>query len=213
MNPMVIKYVGLTGIAYGIHVYLALAQVALCLFLVANGMILLSKKDELSVWPTRLGLRINERARKWSINGWLMILTGITLILPLFGLPYLLAVAACAASVIWMISLGSDTANLNRKKTGRVFRKVLTVSAVIILGFTLWEGRDLVRAGWDVTYKAAYWDKKEVQGWQKTNNPHAPKVGELAPDFELTDVNGTNTVRLADFRGNRPVVLLFGSFT
>jgi peroxiredoxin len=54
---------------------------------------------------------------------------------------------------------------------------------------------------------------KEVQGWQKNNNPNVPKVGEMAPDFELTDVTGTQTVRLSDFRGKRPVVLLFGSFT
>lgn len=32
--------------------------------------------------------------------------------------------------------------------------------------------------------------------------------GELAPDFELEDVNG-NIVRLSDFRGNKPVVLAF----
>ena len=32
--------------------------------------------------------------------------------------------------------------------------------------------------------------------------------GELAPDFELEDVNG-KLVRLSDFRGNKPVVLSF----
>lgn len=32
--------------------------------------------------------------------------------------------------------------------------------------------------------------------------------GELAPDFELEDVNG-NVVRLSNFRGNKPVVLSF----
>lgn len=213
MNPMVIKYVGLTGIAYGIHVYLALAQVILSLFLVASGYILLSRKETISVWPARLGLRISEQARKWSLNGWLLIATGITLLLPLLGLPYWLTIVSCAVSVFWLLVLGSDTADVRQNKTGGVFRNGLAVSAVIILGFTLWEGRDLVRAGWDVTYKAAYWDYKEVQVWQKKHNPNAPKVGELAPDFELTDVHGAQTVRLSDFRGKRPVVLLFGSFT
>jgi peroxiredoxin Q/BCP len=33
-------------------------------------------------------------------------------------------------------------------------------------------------------------------------------VGDLAPDFELTDVSGQR-VRLSDFRGKRPVVLYF----
>ncbi len=32
--------------------------------------------------------------------------------------------------------------------------------------------------------------------------------GELAPDFELNDVNG-NPVRLSDFRGQKPIVLAF----
>jgi len=64
-----------------------------------------------------------------------------------------------------------------------------------------------------MTYKAAYWELKEVYGWQKTNNPNVPKVGEMSPDFELSDVHGTKTVRLSDFRGKKPVVLLFGSFT
>jgi peroxiredoxin len=32
--------------------------------------------------------------------------------------------------------------------------------------------------------------------------------GELAPDFELEDVNGTK-VKLSSFRNNKPVVLAF----
>lgn len=32
--------------------------------------------------------------------------------------------------------------------------------------------------------------------------------GELAPDFELEDVNG-KFIRLSDFRGNKPIVLAF----
>ena len=32
--------------------------------------------------------------------------------------------------------------------------------------------------------------------------------GELAPDFELEDIN-EKLVRLSDFRGNKPVVLAF----
>ena len=32
--------------------------------------------------------------------------------------------------------------------------------------------------------------------------------GELAPDFELADING-NLVRLSSFRGSKPVLLAF----
>ena len=39
-------------------------------------------------------------------------------------------------------------------------------------------------------------------------NPDLITPGELAPDFELEDVNG-NLIRLSSFRGSKPVVLAF----
>ena len=48
---------------------------------------------------------------------------------------------------------------------------------------------------------------------QKEINQQAPKAGDLAPDFTLTDSSGTETVTLSDFRGKKPVALIFGSFT
>lgn len=39
-----------------------------------------------------------------------------------------------------------------------------------------------------------------------------PEVGEPAPDFELPTTDGAR-LSLASFRGKRPVVLVFGSFT
>ncbi len=213
MDLMVIKYIGLAWVVYGTHAYLAFAQVALGLFLMANGVILLWNVKQLGKWAPRLGLVTNERIEQNSPNGWLMLVTGAALILPLFGLPYWLALVACPVSFYWIKALASGIDNSDRKKTGSLARKGLMISAVLIFGFTFWEGRDLVRAAWDVTYKAAYWQMEEVQGWQKENNPNVPKIGDMAPDFELTDVTGTRTVRLSDFRGERPVVLLFGSFT
>jgi hypothetical protein len=55
--------------------------------------------------------------------------------------------------------------------------------------------------------------RMEYRAWQKKYNPLAPKAGDEAPDFELRDVNGENPVRLSDFRGKKPVALIFGSFT
>ena len=54
---------------------------------------------------------------------------------------------------------------------------------------------------------------KSSRAWQKRYGPLAPKVGDMAPDFELRDVNGESAVRLSDFRGKKPVALVFGSFT
>ncbi len=49
--------------------------------------------------------------------------------------------------------------------------------------------------------------------WQRRYGHDAPKRGELASDFQLRDVSGETLVRLSDFRGNKPVALIFGSFT
>ncbi len=51
------------------------------------------------------------------------------------------------------------------------------------------------------------------RAWRRRYEPLAPKAGEVAPDFELRDVNNENAVRLSDFRGKKPVALVFGSFT
>ena len=56
-----------------------------------------------------------------------------------------------------------------------------------------------------------YRNKSKV--WHDHYGPLAPKAGDIAPDFELKDVNGEKQVRLSDFRGRKPVALIFGSFT
>jgi hypothetical protein len=56
-------------------------------------------------------------------------------------------------------------------------------------------------------------NRKEASAWQKKYDKQAPKLGDMAPDFELFDSVGENPVRLSDFRGQKPVALIFGSFT
>ena len=56
-------------------------------------------------------------------------------------------------------------------------------------------------------------NRNEATSWQKKHDAQAPKVGQMAPDFELEDSNGENFIRLSDFRGKKPVALIFGSFT
>jgi peroxiredoxin len=40
-----------------------------------------------------------------------------------------------------------------------------------------------------------------------------PRVGQRAPLFNLPTQDGKRTVALADLLGDKPVVLIFGSFT
>ena len=37
--------------------------------------------------------------------------------------------------------------------------------------------------------------------------------GDMAPDFKLKTLDGSRTMRLSQFRGKKPVVLIFGSYT
>ncbi len=55
--------------------------------------------------------------------------------------------------------------------------------------------------------------RKQHRNWQKKHDALAPKAGSEAPDFELRDLKGENPVRLGDFRGKKPVALIFGSYT
>lgn len=54
-----------------------------------------------------------------------------------------------------------------------------------------------------------------AQGARRSDR--APSVGDLAPDFELRRLEdghaGDAKVRLSSFRGERPVALIFGSYT
>ncbi len=40
-----------------------------------------------------------------------------------------------------------------------------------------------------------------------------PKVGDVAPSFKLASLDGKQEFELKTFKGSRPVVLLFGSYT
>ena len=212
MDPMVLKYLGLAGITYGTHAYLAIAQIVLCIILIANGFLNLSSQGSLGKWAKRSGFVINPIERN-KFRSLLMFATGVSLILPLFGASYWLAVIACPIAIYLILNLSKGLTDPLEKKTGNLMRKGLILSALLICGFTAWEERDLIYAGYLVNYKTIYWRHKEVSVWQQENNPNVPKIGEMAPDFELSDFTGEKTVRLSDFRGEKPVVLLFGSFT
>ncbi len=54
---------------------------------------------------------------------------------------------------------------------------------------------------------------RESVAWHRLHGPRAPKAGDLAPDFELRDAKGVSPVRLSQFQGERPVALVFGSWT
>jgi len=48
---------------------------------------------------------------------------------------------------------------------------------------------------------------------QRDKDDNAPKAGEMAPVFTVTSLDGETEFNLLDFRGDKPVVLFFGSYT
>ncbi len=48
---------------------------------------------------------------------------------------------------------------------------------------------------------------------QAMRAPDQLKVGSPAPDFKLKTADGKREVQLSSFKGKRPVVLVFGSYT
>ncbi|TET52895.1 MAG: redoxin domain-containing protein [Anaerolineales bacterium] len=55
--------------------------------------------------------------------------------------------------------------------------------------------------------------RREAKSEQDELDRAAPKAGDMAPAFELRDADGADPVRLSDFRGKKPVALIFGSYT
>ena len=56
------------------------------------------------------------------------------------------------------------------------------------------------------------WDA--IQAELARREARAPNIGDAAPDFELPTLEDRESkVRLSDFRGKRPVGLIFGSYT
>lgn len=48
--------------------------------------------------------------------------------------------------------------------------------------------------------------------WKHARAGHL-QIGDAAPDFHLPLLDASGSVELSSFRGNRPVVLIFGSYT
>ncbi len=55
--------------------------------------------------------------------------------------------------------------------------------------------------------------RRSLMSGQKALDAKAPRAGDMAPDFTLYDIEGKDSVTLSDFRGKKPVALVFGSFT
>jgi hypothetical protein len=127
------------------------------------------------------------------------------------GAPVGLSLAACFGALAFLILLENQISDAERIR-GRVLRYAAIAFAATASLFMIWEGEDNLVLGADLLVNSKEWRDEEL-AWQLAGDPKSPKVGDLAPDFELQDPDGNVRVRLSDFRGKRPVALVFGSYT
>lgn len=200
-------------LAYGLHLVAVVAHSGLAIFLVLSGARQLVSPGHRQIAPQRLALGTSSIGLSQPrLQGGFRISLGLLLVGPLllevhFGTSLFAAVSALALLVT--LERGIPSAE---RRPGLLARRTAMAFAVIASLFMIWEREDNLELGFDLLLNAAEWRGEEI-AWQKASDARSPKAGDLAPDFELQDPSGSTQVRLSDFRGVRPVALIFGSYT
>jgi len=177
------------------------AQVFLGALLLGSGLALAANPTASSPLLRRLGaLRpAGSEPRRFGI---LLLGAGALVLAPLaLGLPWLASAAGCVGAIALLRHSGPGVA-----------RGVALAAAVLTLLFMGWERDDPATLAARILSKTQEWRTHELE-WQLSHDVKSPKVGDLAPDFELQDPSGEDTIRLSRFFGKRPVALVFGSYT
>lgn len=181
-------------VVYALHGALAVVQAALACFLILSGARQI----------------VRQRDSRWW--GGLRLVLGLMLVAPVaVGAPDALSFAAAALSVV-VLAASARRAPIATTRPKRMVRRTAVASAMLTVLFMVWEREDNLVLGGDLLLNTIEFRDEELS-WQQANDPRSPKVGDVAPDFELQDPTGEVQVRLSDFRGKRPVALVFGSYT
>ncbi len=183
-----------TALAMGAHGLFAALQLALAGYLLVTGL-----RGVASSVP---GPRLGSSAR---------IGLSLAIVLPLaVGAPSIVSLLGCLCAgglLLTRVGRGGDHGIPAHR-----LRQAALAAAAAVSGFMLFEGEDSLDLAVALVVNMNEWRTHELE-WQLEHDLQAPKVGDLAPDFTLQDPSGTAVVRLSDFRGRRPVALVFGSYT
>jgi hypothetical protein len=196
MDPGYQTVMDLTTVVWGalamaVHLAVMLTELGLAVFLVGSGLRLVVGGERRGAGTIRAGL-------------------GVLLAGPLLaGAPLPVSLLACLGALGSLLPLDRGASG---GRPARWVRAAAIGCAGVTALFMLWEREDPLALGVELASTAREWRTHEID-WQLANDLEAPKIGELAPDFELQDPSGRTAVRLADFRGVRAVALVFGSYT
>ncbi len=199
-----------TMVGYLVHGAFMALHVAFASYLLASGALTLFAPGREGPWLERLGLSFPTPPRR-GLAGLRMIL-GLLLLTPVaLGAAMGVSLVGGVAGLALLIVAERGGSPADRAK-GRLARSTVIASGAAACLFMVWEGEDNLALGSELIFHMSEWRNEEL-GWQLSLDPRSPKVGDLAPDFELQDPEGRVKVRLSDFRGKRPVALIFGSYT
>ncbi len=200
-----------TLLVYGLHGAITFFHTALACYLLASGVHGLFMPERDGTWIRRLGV-VDIGTASARHFGALRLLLGLLLFAPLLlGAPVLVSLTAGIGAFILLLLVERGIPETDRSQ-GRFVRVCALGFAAVASLFMIWEGEDNLALGSDLLLNAAEWRSEELN-WQLSLDSKSPKVGDIAPDFELQDPEGNVRVRLSDFRGKRPVALVFGSYT
>ena len=190
-----------------IHLTMVAAQTLVAGFFLIQGAALLAKPDGRSNLFDRFGA-LRPEAESARVIGLIQFMVGVLMLTPVaFRWPWPVSMSATGLALGMLIFFGRSAPTV-----GRPMRRLAAISAVLTLLFMVWERDDPNAQAARILSKANEWRAHELD-WQLTNDVNSPKVGDLAPDFELEDPSGENSIRLSTFVGMRPVALVFGSYT
>jgi len=196
---------------YGVHGVMLGLQLGLALFLLTSGLVAIARPQLDSARLRKLGgTRLGAADARGF--GFLKLVLGVVLLFPaLLRAPWQVSSLASVVTLGLLVWLERGVP-AEWKRSGRWIRATSIAAAAFTAAFILWETDDAIALGAGVLSKMQEWRTHELD-WQLSNDPSSPKVGDLAPDFALADPTGTRSARLSDFRGKRPVALVFGSYT
>ena len=200
-----------TMFAVVIHVATIVVQLALIFFLLGTAALAIFASRINSPRLQRIGA-LQANSPHIGRNAIVRVALAVALALPLaVGAPFAISFVAMLG-VIGRLILDELNLATESRSEGRYARHTAIAAAAVLACFMLFEGEDSLALGSDIIVTASGWRMHEVD-WQLANDLETPRVGDLAPDFSLQDPSGEVTVRLSDFRGVKPVALVFGSYT
>ncbi len=206
---------GWAFLGYGILLAFAWAQAWLICSVLISGLTNRFAAND-SVMLRYLGASTNVVRDKRRPIGTLQIGLAIGMALPfLLGAPNgaIVVLSGLAAFGTLACLLYAERFIVRNEGVGRyvtgMARGATVLLALATVSFAAYEQQDGLAFSLDQLFKAREYRNAEI-AWQIESDRSSPKEGDVAPDFELTDIRG-QTRRLSDYLGDKPVLLFFGA--